>query len=267
VRDALDRALGGQIKAQTEEASSGETYRDFTRRDLVDFPAIYTALEFVLGQPVDQPLTQWQRMYLPMQTREIVRDLKVRSADGRLVPLVMREATLNTGVWPMPLEVTPHWWGRYLATGVGVGIIFILLGLTAGWESRHRWTRRSAGIILGLFGVLWMLLLGFAGWFLLWGEMFTNNPAILRNENLLHFSPLAIVGVILVPGLLGRKRWAMWPGRLLLVLLVLSGLLGVAIKFLPAFDQSNWTMIALTLPANIGLLAAVGRVKREDVKT
>jgi hypothetical protein len=271
VRDALDRVLHGQIKAQTAGVPAHATYRDFTRKAMVGYPAVYTALEFVLGQPVDRPLSEWQEMYLPMQMRQYLRHVKVRGEDGRLVPLVIQDATLYEGTWPMPPNQTPRYWGWYLAVGIGLGLIFILLGSgfrvqgsdaaieepeTRNPKPAHRWPRRAFGAV----AVLWTLLLGIAGLFLAWGETFTGHVAAYHNENLLHFSPLAIFLIVLIPAMLARKKWAMRPGWIVLSLIVASGIVGLLLKAFPFFYQSNWSMIALTVPANLGLLVGMYRL-------
>lgn len=254
VRDALDRALDGQLKAQTADVPTPFTYRDFTRRDMIHYPFVYTALEFILGQPVDRPLTQWQLMYLPMHVQAIIRHVKVRDEAGQLIPLVARQATLNEGQWPMPPDTTPSLWGGYLGIAMGLGLLFVLLGWAgAGATSPGRWARWGMGIL----GVVWMLLLGSAGLFLAWGELFTGHVAIDHNENLLHFCPAAIVGIVLIPAMIRGKHWAMMPGWLVLALVVACGGVGLLLKSFPFFYQSNWGMIALTLPANVGLLAGM----------
>jgi hypothetical protein len=261
VRDALDRVLHGQLKAQTANVPAHATYRDFTRKAMVGHPAVYTALEYVLGQPVDRPLSQWQEMYLPMQMRQYLRHVKVRGEDGRLVPLITQDTTLYEGTWPMPPKQTPRYWGWYLAAGIGLGLIFSLLsGVGIGRPPTAKWWAKPHPALLGILAVVWTLILGGAGLFLGWGEIFTGHVAIYHNENLLHFNPAAILLVILIPAVLVKQKWAMRPARIVLILVVAGGIVGLLLKTFPFFYQSNWSMIALTLPANLGLLVGMDRL-------
>ncbi len=257
VRDALDRVLGGQIKAQTANRPAHATYRDFTRKAMDGSPIVYTALEYILGQPVDRPLSQWEEMYLPMQMSRHLREVKVRGEDGRLVPLIRQDKQIYEGSWPLPPQQVPRHWAAYGVIGVGLGLLFLLLG----WASL-RW--RPMRWLLAIIVALWTFLLGSAGLFLAWGELFTGHVAIYRNENLLHFNPLAIGLVVLLPAIVFQRKWALRPGWIVLLLVVACGLVGLGLKAFPFFDQSNWGMIALTLPANLGLLFGMGRLCGRD---
>jgi hypothetical protein len=111
--------------------------------------------------------------------------------------------------------------------------------------------------LLGILAVLWTFILGSAGLFLAWGELFTGHVAVYHNENLLHFNPLAILLVVLIPLMLAGRKWAMRPARIVMIAVVLCGLIGLLLKSFPFFYQCNWGMIALTLPPNLGLLCAM----------
>jgi hypothetical protein len=260
VRDALDKVLDGQLKAQTRDVPTASTYRTHTRRAMAGEPFLYTALQFILGQPVDRPLSAWQEMFLPLQMRNHIRLVKVRDAQGHLAPLVKSETTLyegsDGGVPPRP----PTWWPWYLLIGLVSGGLFAWLGGRScrgakGW----RW-------LFGVLAVLWTFLMGVAGLFLLWGELFTNHVAIYHNENLFHFSPLAFPLILLSPLMLRGRRWAGTVAWWLILAVVITGVAGLALKALPAFYQSNWDMIAWTLPTNLGLAWALWRIGQKKCR-
>ncbi len=255
VRDALDAVLDGQIRAQTDTEASGTTYRIETRRAMAGDPFLYTALEFLLGQPVDRPLTAWQEMFLPLRLRDHLMNVRVRDAQGNLVPLVKQETTLYDGGDGGVPAHPPRWWPWYGLIGILSGVIFVWLG---GRSIRCRGCRW----MFGMLGVAWSMLLGFAGLFLLWGEVYTSHVAIDHNENILHFSPLAAGLIVLLPLLLRGGRRTSAAALCLAFALVICGVGGLALKALPAFDQHNWDMIAWTLPANIGLAWGIWRFTR-----
>jgi hypothetical protein len=81
-----------------------------------------------------------------------------------------------------------------------------------------------------------------------------------HNENLLQLNPLAL---LLLPGLraaLGGKRAARFGYGAALLVAGLS-VVGLALKLLPGFDQVNGPIIALALPAQVGIAAALGRLR------
>jgi hypothetical protein len=104
---------------------------------------------------------------------------------------------------------------------------------------------------------VWALLIGLAGVVLagLWG--LTDHVAAARNENLFQVNPLALLLLTLIPSVLrgGNGLTRVTRG----VALLLAGLsaLGLALKVLPAFYQVNGPIIALALPAHLGVAAAL----------
>jgi uncharacterized protein DUF4105 len=250
VRDALDRALGGQIRRQTGEVAAGTTYRFHTQRLTANDPLVFTGLLLALGQPVDRPITRWEEMFLPLSMREHFRDLTVRLADGRQAPLVKSERTLFESTEPTPPAEPPNWTPAYLLIGLAVGgLAFALARATR----RYRWARYS---FLG-FSWIWLLVSGTAGLVVagLWG--LTNHAAAYRNENVLQASLLALPLLWFITRLVFDSRRAKRPAILLAAIIAALSLLELALKLLPAFYQVNGPIIALALPAHLGILAAV----------
>src|SRR3954470_10382166 len=121
IRDALDRALGGRIREQTVKASTDRTYRFHTQRLTANDSPVYTGLLLALGHPVDQPISIWEEMFLPLAVREHVRKLTVIDSDGDEVPLVKSERTLFESSEPPPSATPPNWLPFYLAAGLALG--------------------------------------------------------------------------------------------------------------------------------------------------
>jgi Domain of unknown function (DUF4105) len=255
VRDAIDRVIRGAIRAETIGMPTGKTYRFHTQRLTANDPLIFTALLLALGQRVDLPITAWQEMFLPMALREYARGVNVAFPDGSQRPLVAGERTLFESTAPQPPAAPPRWVRWYLLLGIMVGAVPALLGGSA----RHRGMGRLA---LGTVAALWGLIGGLGGVVLagLWG--LTDHVMAYRNENLLQLNPLILGLAILVPAGLaasGRaRRWARLLSRGLLVLSVV----GLALKLLPAFQQFNGQVIALTLPIHLGMAIGLQRARR-----
>jgi hypothetical protein len=79
-----------------------------------------------------------------------------------------------------------------------------------------------------------------------------------RNQNLLQLDPLALA---LVPAAFSavRSGTPAWGVRLARLVVALS-LAGLALKLLPAWTQVNGPIIALALPAHLGVAAALTRL-------
>ncbi len=253
VRDAIDRALGGVIRRATESEPSGTTYRWHTRILMEPQPAAYSGIELGLGEPTDDEITVWEEMFLPMQLMEQLRDIEVTGPDGRAAPLVKRELTLLPSDRPPLPSRPPTRWPFYLAIGIGLGLALALTGASAA-------ATRVGRFAFTVLGTGWAAFVGIFGCVLvfLWG--FTDHWATYSNENVLQFGPLSLALVPLLPLFaLGRARSATT-----LAAAVVAGLavIGFAMQPLPGLDQVNGEIIALALPAHVGLLVGVLAIRR-----
>jgi hypothetical protein len=250
VRDALDRVLGGAIKSQTSTLPSGTTYRFHTQRLTANDPLIYTGLLVALGQYVDRPISAWEEMFLPVKMREHLRGVSITGSDGRAVPLVKSERTFFQSTAPGPPDAPPRWVGPYLGLGLLLGATMLLLG-------RATPHRRVARYGFAAVMAVWALLIGLAGVVLagLWG--LTDHVAAARNENLFQVNPLALLLLTLIPSVLRGGNGLTRVARGVALLLAGLSALGLALKVLPAFHQVNGPIIALALPAHLGVAAAL----------
>jgi hypothetical protein len=144
---------------------------------------------------------------------------------------------------------------------------YLLLGLTIGGGMLllARRARAAAAARLGFLVVTasWLVLTGLAGLILagLWGV--TDHVMAYRNENLLQLDPLALA---LLPAAFAAVRGAgapPWSVKLAQAIALLS-LLGLAFKLLPGFDQVNGPIIALALPAQLGVASAFTALARRS---
>ena len=253
VRDALDRVLNGALRQQTAGVPSGTTYRFHTQRLTANEPLVFTGLLLALGEGVDRPISAWEEMFLPLAMRDHVRRVTLPGPAGTRVPLVRSERTIFQSSAPVPPARPPSWVPWYLALGAAIGGSALLLVRSA---------RRSAAARFGFMTIVggWAILAGLAGLLLagLWG--LTDHAMAAHNENLLQLNPLAL---LLLPAmraaLAGKPAGRFFRGAALLV----AGLsvLGLALKLLPGFDQVNGPIIALALPAQVGIAAALGRLR------
>lgn len=256
IRDALDAVLGGAIRARTDTLVTPWSYRDQTKRLNQHNPLLYFGLTTLLAGTTDYKITAWEEMFLPSGLERYIRDVQVPGEDGQLISLVASEQTLAPGGdYPVP-EQPSRWWPGFLLVGVLLGTALAVTG-----RSRHRiWGRTflplaAAYLLLaGLLGLTMALLWSVSGHEVAW-----------RNENLWQFNLASLALLAILPSARRgneRLRAAAW---LLALAIVGCSLFGVALKVFPAFHQANWDVIALALPANLGLaLGVVGGSARSE---
>jgi hypothetical protein len=195
----------------------------------------------------------WEEMFLPLALRDHIRKLSVTGADGTQVPLVKSERTLFQSSEPTPPSAPPRWLPYYLIGGIIVG------GLAYGIAtrvSRSPLARRVFAVVAGL----WLFLSGTAGLILAGLWALTDHAAAYHNENVLQMNVLALPLLILLPGFIRgeRTRPAVWIS----VLVATISLVGLVVKLLPAFYQTNGQIIALALPAHTGIAAGMWTLAR-----
>lgn len=255
VRDALDRVLRGAIRAQTAATPTGTTYRFHTQRLTANDRLAYTGLLSALGRGVDRPISAWEEMFLPLKLRERIRAVTVPGRDGRRIPLVKSEREVYRSTLPMPPERPPDWVAGYLMVGILLGASF--LGLAA--LGRESGVARAG---FALLGTGWALVVGLSGLVLagLWG--LTDHVMAYRNENLLQLTPLVLPLVGLLVPLARGRRWAGGPAIFFAGIVAGGAVLGLAIKLVPGLHQVNGPIVALALPAHLGLWLGIGRLRR-----
>jgi hypothetical protein len=255
VRDALDRVLGGAIRARSESIDTGRSYRWHTRRLAAEELWLYFSLHYLLGQPTDRPISAWEEMFLPLRLQEWLRDIQVTTEAGETVPLVKREWTVFENPMLAEREAPPRWIAWFIAAGVVIGG---LLALFAYLSPRPWWAR----IGLALLGVIWGTLSGVYASIIAWAWLFTDHEDARPNENILQLSPLGLLLVVLVPLVsFGYRRGA---GFARYVALAAGGLalLGFILQVLPFMDQLNGEIIALALPINLALAWSMWRLTK-----
>ena len=247
VRDALDRVLGGRLRAASDTVPTATTYRWHTRRLTRELPFIYAGIDIMLGQPTDRPISRWEEMFLPMQLQHHLRDFAVPEEDGSLRKLVVGERQIFAAERaPEPTE-PPRSLPVFIAIGLAIAGLIVL---TARQASRGGTVSTFAA---ALHAALWPALFGLAGVLLLATWLFTNHDAAFPNENLMQLSPLALALAVVAPAALRRGRWQ--RGAVMLATIIAGvSVLGLVLQLTPWFDQVNGETIALALPVNLALL-------------
>lgn len=250
VRDALDRALGGQLRTALAGVPSGTSYRSHARRLLQGLPAMYTGIQLVLSGKTDRPIDRWEQAFLPLELMRALRAVRVVDGAGVEGPLVISERQVHRSVTATEPEEVPDRLPWYLAAGLALAGLPVVLARRAG----------RARILFGLVGIGWSAAAGAAGIVLAGAWLFTDHVFLYGNWNLLQVNPLSIVmAALLCPLLLGRR-----PPRVAIVLGGVIGalsLVGMLAHVAPGIAQRNGEIIAVTVPANVGLAVALLRLR------
>jgi hypothetical protein len=252
LRDALDRVLGGALRAATDTVRTPFTYRRESVRLTDGDRPIQTGIDIALGRPADVPLTLWQSFFIPMRLRDAVRDVTVPLGPGGTpTRLVVEERALA----PLPgapvveeLATAPRLVWRLLAVGL------VLAALVAGVRVMAV-SRRGAVWGLALVASAWSLLCGAIGAILLLAWTATRHVFWAWNENLLQASPLSLLLVVLVPLALLRGRGER-ATRILAAFVAGVATFGAMMSILPG-GQENRAIVALFLPVHLALAWAL----------
>lgn len=254
IRDALDRVLGGQLRAATTDIPTETTYRWHSRRLIADDELAYAGMNAGLGPPADQRLSAWEEMFLPEKVREWAGRLQVSVPGGGVAPLVRSERVLYAAQSREPERAEPpSWTPMALLIGAALGGLIALLAAAPGGAGRFGFAAVSS---------LWSLLAGTGGLLLaaLWAA--TDHQAAHRNENLLQLDPLSLALVLLLPAAAYGARWARRPALWLALAVLGLSVAGLVLQLLPGLDQVNGEVIALALPAHLGTAWAARRIAR-----
>ena len=251
VRDLLNTVLDGALLARFDTVATGTSYRFHTRRLTQDGIPIYTGMDLVLGQPGDRPISAWEEMFLPLKLQEHVRALAVARPDGAPRPLVAGETTLYDAQRAAEPEAPRSYLWAYVAVGVALGVLIAALA--------QRATRRGGAAAFATVATLWSLVAGLVGVIMTLTWTVTDHEFMYRNENLLQFSPLALVLAVALPRFARRRAGSLAPA--LATIVALSALLGLVLQALPAFRQTNGEAIALALPAQLAVAYGAWRLR------
>lgn len=235
VRDALDRALGGQLHAQGR-AKARLTYREHTLRLVADDPLLSLGLDLGLAGFADAVVTRYDEAFLPEELSRLLRNVTIATPDGPK-PLVVRERMAFQAERVIPGEEPPSRALLHAAFGVLLGGIAFGLG---------RANSRGARILLGLYLALVGLVFGGVGALLAFFWTATDHVVAHQNLNLLFCPPFALV---LVPFAVFAASPTARGARLLehtLLLCALSAMVGLF--SLPLATQDSTRIACLTLP-------------------
>lgn len=252
LRDALDEVLDGQLRAATEAAAPGATWRDHTRRLAAPSLVGYLGLHLLVGPRGDETTDPWQEMWVPTKLRDAVEELVVVRSNGIRAPLTKASEEWVESSRPVELPSPPPFNVLFPLFGATAGACYVLLAYWAAGGSR---TGRSA---LGTAGFAWGFLC-LAVSLLLGAMHFTGHEFLYRNQNILLFSPVGLLLALLLPPAARRMETGPWTRRLC-VLAVGLAVVALGVWAVPGVGQSNSEWIAFALPVHLAVWWVATRV-------
>ena len=249
LRDAIDRALGGQLRRALVAKPSPHTFRSESLRLMSSLRLLQSGMQVALGQPADQSLTAWEESFIPMRLRDRLREVRVVDG-GTARPLVAEEHVLHVAAREPEATDAPSLVLRFLIAGLLIAGVIAVLGARAVAGGR------GARLGFAVAGAFWGLVAGTLGLLLAIAWMATRHVFWYRNENLLQLAPFVLLLAALAPLAVYRPRWRR-PAFAVAVAAAALSALGLVLKVLPAFDQRNLAVVMLALPANAALAWAL----------
>jgi hypothetical protein len=244
VRDALNKALGGVLKAQLTALPGGMTYRQQTVRLMSAQPWLMLALDLGLGPYADQPLNGWQESFLPEVLQKQLRVVRVDQGNGPQ-PLVLDERQVAPNRLEVPPPAAPDLRLPLALAGAMLGALLAL--------SRRWWPTGYA-----LIGTLYLVAAALVGLVLLALWTLTSHHAAWANANLLLFNPFAL---LLLPTL-WRSRRGLAASRFInavIALQLIAIVIAVALHLLPGTVQQNQPWLLFALPCWLALAWSLRR--------
>jgi predicted membrane protein len=267
VRDIIDTATGGSLKSRFEDEPGRFTLRQHVRRHTWFSPFWDWALNFWMGQGIDQPITIWEEMFLPSEIALRIEDFSYTDAFGIERKLVSNTEVLSRAKGrPAVLDAPPQNLSRQLILGLCIAVLFSFLRFLPATrparklgEMNETWVRVFRSI-LGTAEAVVGLFFGVMGLLLFFMAFFTNHDYTYNNINIFFVNPLLLIAVPagLIYGFTGKPKKRLTAGLFLTILwtiIFLAGLATVVIQLFPNSHQQNQPTQLLVLPFALVLSA------------
>jgi hypothetical protein len=270
LRDALDLVLGGVLQTRFADASTGRSFRWYSRQLVQVTGWVDQGLSYLLGMRGDRPISAWEAMFLPVELMAYLETVEIEREDGTLGPLLgPRTVVVEAARPPLPDGPPPP---SFLLLGAGL-LLGTLLALLAAQAAPARSSGgrilaegpRGARAGLALAALAWGAFSGALG-LLLVLAWFTDHHFIQANLNLAYTTPLALplaLGVAWILATPARGLGGLRPGARALALgVALPMVLVLLLQLVGVLRQGNADVAFVAFPANLALAWAAWRLTR-----
>ena len=200
VRDYLNEALQGEIEAQ-HQSLVPVTFRDEALAYYASLPPIAVSLDVLLNSSVDRQMTEWERMFLPLQLRDHLMNHPSDSYENGARLNLLDESLILMQYASPPVRLNGYY---YLALLLLLPLLYLLFNLRrisiSSFSSSPGYTLKVPGVnfrLLGAVGLLIALASGIYGGMMVFGWWFSEHQVMYHNINLLLFWPTDILGLLM----------------------------------------------------------------------
>jgi hypothetical protein len=244
IRDIIDRGTRGQFKAAFDAAPGRFSIRQHLRRYTWNRPFSDWFLGFLMGQDLDESITPWDEMFLPVEVARNITDFTYMDDTGVRRKLLSSAEIINTSKNRQPFLNEPlTTWPFALAIGLIVATLLFFVKIIG------KKFPRTGRILLGALQSILGLFLGIAGCVLVFGFLM-NNDYIQQNINILFVNPLLLVmaplGILYAANI--RFPFTKKALSILWTYVFIAGAITVLLRILPFFFQQNQSVQGLILP-------------------
>jgi hypothetical protein len=251
VRDIINLGTGGQFKAAFDSIPGRFSYRQHVLRYTWFRPVSEWLLSFIMGQNLDEEISVWDEMFLPVEIARNIENFIYIDEFGKERKLVSSVELLYSSKYRPPVLHQPlNTWPFFLIAGLSMmGFFFALKSRQKKFPLLYRIVWGVSQSFLGLF-------FGIIGLVLFFGMFLMNNDYFQHNFNIFFVNPILLLIVPL--GILSalNKSFLFNPDRGLRIIwtyVFITGSLIALLKILPFFFQQNQSVYGLILPIAFAL--------------
>ncbi len=257
LRDMLDVITKSQFQDDNSEMTD-QTFRRLFRQSTYPSVLYDLLLDFIQGNSIDRPISQWEALFLPEILQERVGDIQFTNSEGEEVPLISEHIVYSSQRY-LPQHESPN---NYDVPALIGGLLLALASLFASlFAYQKRWVRRVWGLVLIPLVVV-TTLVGSVGFFM---AFFSDHTYSHSNLNILLFNPLVALFIPAYLRLCKRGEWrSFWVGNLFAILFLIALLL----HLFPQIYQHQSHFLLFTGPSYLLFCGPVyTRVRRLLMKT
>lgn len=212
IRDYINEAVGGVILSSFDSPTQF-TFRDQVRSHYASVALIDFSLDILMNSNIDRPMTEWEKLFLPLSFRDRLRQLPSDVAEnGEKLELLSAPQTVME--FPPPRVQTEGYRAASIILLAPVLFLFLMLKkIPMSYFATHsRLGLKVEGLnfrLLGLLGLLTAIFSGVYGLLMLGSWFVSDHLDLHHNLNLLLFWPTDLFGILVA------LRWFLlckpWP--------------------------------------------------------
>jgi hypothetical protein len=262
IRDIVDMGTGGRLKTFFSGVPSRYTTRQHIRRYIWFRPFSDWFLNFLMGQNLDEKITSWDEMFLPVEIARNIVDFTYTDDSGVERKLVESVQVFYTSKERPPILNKPLViWPFALTFGlIAAALLFSIKVLCKRYSVCGR-------ILLGVIQSFLGLFFGGSGCVLVFGFLMKNDY-FQQNMNILFVNPLLLFNVPLGILYAANKHFLINPEKLLRIIwscVFITGSITVILQILPFFYQQNQSVLGVFLPVSFAL-SHIPRIMATKIK-